>query len=324
MEASERDLAESLRGVMMGPREVKIGGAGAFSIPGIGQPYVGVEDILTKPGIRDNDIRRGSSSAYEEFEDDEEEREYDDRAEVEEYEVEEYSEDDRHQAAPAREVAYQPYEPLLRRRPTKRPSSTRKDDDDLEYSEEVGSADDRLRPRHRTRKRPLTPRYQPQQGSASSSRALHSPTKFKRDPEDEDDEELDEEDSDDDYDYDVDDHGVVRRQRLRTAAGSASGGAGQGRREPRDEGLCLPCPFGCGRTFRTRNQLKSHKRFHTKVRKYACEYPGCGKVMYRKQDLDRHRAVHETVKQHKCEGCGKRFTRRDGVCFDFDCFVLVR
>ncbi|KAI8845499.1 hypothetical protein BC829DRAFT_357739, partial [Chytridium lagenaria] len=75
---------------------------------------------------------------------------------------------------------------------------------------------------------------------------------------------------------------------------------------------------GCNRQFPNRDLLRSHRRIHLRKRDYPCTWIGpdgetCDRIMYRKQDLERHVLTHLPFKVFGCSGCGKSFTRRDGL-----------
>ena len=63
----------------------------------------------------------------------------------------------------------------------------------------------------------------------------------------------------------------------------------------------------CGKGFKTRQLLTSHRVVHSKVKPYKCDVVGCSKSYANRGGLFLHtKSVHEGVK-HECAECGKRF-----------------
>lgn len=65
----------------------------------------------------------------------------------------------------------------------------------------------------------------------------------------------------------------------------------------------------CGRSFKTKNQLKSHTNSHTGERPFKCTFDGCNKSFKSRSNRDTHMRSHTGEKRIKCtvQGCGQQF-----------------
>jgi hypothetical protein len=73
------------------------------------------------------------------------------------------------------------------------------------------------------------------------------------------------------------------------------------------------CEFtGCSRTFQQFQNLKSHWRCHSEVKRFGCDE--CDARFRRLPDLYRHkRSLHGAGKPHECDLCHKTFARADAL-----------
>ncbi|KAG8238220.1 hypothetical protein J437_LFUL017896 [Ladona fulva] len=70
----------------------------------------------------------------------------------------------------------------------------------------------------------------------------------------------------------------------------------------------LDCPF-CGKSFRSRENLRLHVRKHTGERPFECSV--CGRAFGGKSDMTRHLRIHTGERPYRCHVCTKRFARAD-------------
>ena len=76
----------------------------------------------------------------------------------------------------------------------------------------------------------------------------------------------------------------------------------------------IPCPYGCGRSFKHATQKAIHvRKAHTGERPFECKHPGCGKTFFSSGDLKSHEKTHSGVKAHQCETCGKLLSSRNAL-----------
>jgi hypothetical protein len=80
-----------------------------------------------------------------------------------------------------------------------------------------------------------------------------------------------------------------------------------------DGSKTFPCEFsGCPRIFQQFQNLKSHWRCHSEVKRFGCDE--CDSRFRRLPDLYRHkRSLHGAGKPHECDLCHKSFARADAL-----------
>lgn len=76
----------------------------------------------------------------------------------------------------------------------------------------------------------------------------------------------------------------------------------KGRGEQKD--TQFPCG-SCGKVFKTKRSLKTHKVIHSDVRPYACTQ--CGHSFNRSSSLKKHMRIHTKERPYSCGVCGKTF-----------------
>ncbi|XP_055296414.1 zinc finger protein 557-like [Sitodiplosis mosellana] len=66
----------------------------------------------------------------------------------------------------------------------------------------------------------------------------------------------------------------------------------------------------CGKSFKTKDQLKSHTNSHTGERPFKCTVDGCEKGFKTRSNRESHIRTHAGGKRVQCEveGCGRQFT----------------
>lgn len=74
------------------------------------------------------------------------------------------------------------------------------------------------------------------------------------------------------------------------------------------------CSF-CGKTFKTRDQFKSHMNLHTGDKTFKCTHDGCDKTFRTRSSRDSHNRIHTGYKPYQCKynECGERFTYSIGL-----------
>ena len=76
----------------------------------------------------------------------------------------------------------------------------------------------------------------------------------------------------------------------------------------------LPCPYGCGRTFKHASQRIIHvRKAHTGERPFKCKFEGCEKAFYSSGDLRAHMRTHSGERPYKCHICPKSFRTRNAL-----------
>jgi hypothetical protein len=76
----------------------------------------------------------------------------------------------------------------------------------------------------------------------------------------------------------------------------------------------LPCPFGCGRSFKHATQKAIHvRKAHTGERPFACPHAGCDRAFHSSGDLKSHEKTHSGAREHVCGTCGKALSSRNAL-----------
>lgn len=76
----------------------------------------------------------------------------------------------------------------------------------------------------------------------------------------------------------------------------------------------IPCPYGCGRSFKHATQKAIHiRKVHTGERPFVCKVEGCGKAFYSSGDLKSHEKTHSGLKPFECPTCGKALSSRNAL-----------
>ena len=76
----------------------------------------------------------------------------------------------------------------------------------------------------------------------------------------------------------------------------------------------LPCPFGCGRSFKHATQKAIHvRKAHTGERPFACSHEGCERAFHSSGDLKSHEKTHSGAREHVCGTCGKALSSRNAL-----------
>ena len=76
----------------------------------------------------------------------------------------------------------------------------------------------------------------------------------------------------------------------------------------------IPCPYGCGRSFKHATQKAIHvRKVHTGERPFVCKVDGCGKAFYSSGDLKSHEKTHSGLKPFECPTCGKALSSRNAL-----------
>jgi uncharacterized Zn-finger protein len=63
----------------------------------------------------------------------------------------------------------------------------------------------------------------------------------------------------------------------------------------------------CGNKYTIKRHLTSHARIHSETRPFACEVEGCGKTFRSRSNLRMHRDFHAGVKRWSCSYCSRSF-----------------
>ena len=69
----------------------------------------------------------------------------------------------------------------------------------------------------------------------------------------------------------------------------------------------------CGKKFSTAGNLVMHKRTHTGVKPYVCDFHECEKAFTQASSLVSHKRIHTGEKPFVCDVCGKAFTKTGGL-----------
>lgn len=73
-------------------------------------------------------------------------------------------------------------------------------------------------------------------------------------------------------------------------------------------------PFSCticGKSFKRRSSLATHKFIHTDLKPHVCGE--CNKRFLRKSDLKKHSLMHSGKKPYECKECGRRFSQSSNM-----------
>ena len=76
----------------------------------------------------------------------------------------------------------------------------------------------------------------------------------------------------------------------------------------------IPCPYGCGRSFKHATQKAIHiRKAHTGERPFVCKVESCKKAFYSSGDLKSHEKTHSGLKPFECPTCGKSLSSRNAL-----------
>ena len=76
----------------------------------------------------------------------------------------------------------------------------------------------------------------------------------------------------------------------------------------------LPCPYGCGRSFKHATQKAIHvRKAHTGERPFVCAHEGCARAFHSSGDLKSHEKTHSGAREHVCGTCGKALSSRNAL-----------